>query len=65
MTHCWADKLEWITDTYGDLSPEYCEHQVNGANATCLLPDGHDGSHVWTPDDDIVVTFTEAKGGAK
>jgi hypothetical protein len=27
---------------------------------TCLLPDGHDGPHEWTRDDEIEITFHDA-----
>ena len=28
----------------------------------CMLPDGHDGPHETTPDDQVGVTFAEADG---
>ena len=28
--------------------------------STCLLPDGHDGPHEFTPDSEIMVTFSES-----
>ena len=30
----------------------------DGGGSTCLLPDGHDGEHVFTPDSDITVRFS-------
>jgi hypothetical protein len=44
VLHCWED-LRNVTDNW-DLP-----------NATCMLPDGHDGPHEWTPDSDIRVQF--------
>ena len=43
--HCWTD------------GPE----EPDGCSTTCFLPDGHDGPHEWTRDDEIMVTFPEAK----
>lgn len=31
-----------------------------GCGSTCLLPDGHDGDHEFTPDDEIAIVFREA-----
>ena len=57
MIHCWADKLEIVTEEYGIGSDEWAEAIVNGS--TCLLEDGHPGPHEWTPDETIMVTFKE------
>jgi hypothetical protein len=51
--HCWADYLE----TLEYLSEEWLRVTVEQAGATCLLPAGHEGEHVWTPDREIVVEF--------
>ncbi len=53
--YCWADKKELAEETYGYLSPEHVD--ASERNCTCLLLDGHDGPHQWTPDDEIVVSF--------
>ncbi len=53
--HCWADKKAWAEETYGYLSPEHVE--AESQNCTCMLLDGHDGPHEWTPNDEIVVQF--------
>lgn len=29
----------------------------DGCSTTCMLPLGHDGSHKWTRDDEIQITF--------
>ena len=42
--HCW----EYATDFDDDGT-------MNGL--TCLLPDGHEGPHEFTPDDEITVRF--------
>ena len=57
MSHCWADYHEQFP--FG--SHEWAEHYLD-TSATCLLQEGHDGPHEWTPDDQIVVTFPEAEG---
>lgn len=65
MSHCWTDRSEWIEETYGYLSTEYLDDAAkaygdpNWCGSTCLLPGGHSGPHVWTPNDEIVVTFAD------
>lgn len=46
VVHCWADGPRRET-------PE------RFVGSTCMLWDGHDGPHEWTPDDEIGVTFEE------
>lgn len=36
------------------------EGSVEG-EGTCMLPDGHDGDHLFTPDDEILICFPESK----
>ena len=52
---CWTDKAAWLDDN-GALPIDVVQCQIEG-NATCLLPDGHDGPHEWTPDSEITVRF--------
>lgn len=62
MTPCWTGKLDWIIETFGDLSREWCEYVAqNGPCETCMLPEGHAGPHVWTPNDKIVLVFDESR----
>ena len=62
--HCWTGKLEWITETYGDLSDEYCEYVTSDEpKSTCMLPADHSGPHVWTPDSEITLVFRDAPPG--
>lgn len=50
VVHCWED---------GPRTDDDC-------GTTCLLPDGHGGSHVWTRDDECVVSFGhERQSGEK
>jgi hypothetical protein len=49
--HCWKDYKEWLEEK-GKSEPT--------TNKTCLLRDGHKGSHRWTDDDDIIIFL---KGG--
>lgn len=44
MTRCWADS--WNDELYG---PE--------PRSSCLLDDGHEGDHEWTPDSEIILEF--------
>jgi hypothetical protein len=58
---CWADKAEHLAKEHGEYSPQHVNAMYGaGGNATCLLPEGHDGPHDWTSDSEIVVTFPEA-----
>jgi hypothetical protein len=52
MTHCWTSRLEcceWGSDEWFRTLDE--------EPATCLLAEGHEGPHEWTPDEEIVVEF--------
>ncbi len=53
--HCWKDKAEDAEERYGVGSSEWAEAHVEGG--TCMLPAGHEGPHVFTPDGEIGVTF--------
>lgn len=53
--HCWEDRAYWAEQTYGFASEEWAEAFLE--NGTCMLPAGHDGPHVFTPDTQIGVTF--------
>jgi len=58
MMHCWTGEREHIEATYGHLSPEYLDCVCReGPGRTCMLAAGHDGPHIWTPDDEISITF--------
>jgi len=54
MKHCWKDEHTHITETHGIGSEEW---QVSFARigGACLLRDGHEGPHVFTPDKDIKI----------
>ena len=56
MTHCWKDEREHIEEAYGVGSDEW-HAGFDGPGGTCLLLDGHDGPHEFTPDDEITVSF--------
>lgn len=50
--HCWMgyiESLEFGSPEWADACPQ--------SDATCLLPDGHEGPHEWTPDREIQVRF--------
>lgn len=50
VVHCWED---------GPRTDDDC-------GTTCLLPDGHDGPHVFSRDDECVVSFGgERQDGVK
>ncbi len=52
--HCWEDgPRTYIDDTWDEC----------GTGSTCLLPDGHDGDHEFTPDDQITVSFAARQTG--
>lgn len=60
VLHCWEDRAEWIRQTFGEHSNEYAAiYDGDFVECTCMLPDGHEGPHVWTPDDRIGVTFAD------
>lgn len=44
--HCWAQNAWW--------DPEWC---VERSDATCMLPECHEGPHEFTPDEEIIVRF--------
>lgn len=41
--HCW------------ESGPE----TADGMSTTCMLDDGHEGEHQWTPDDQIRIAFAK------
>lgn len=64
MLHCWKDRLEWITETYGYLSDQWCDYVGRDeCGETCMLENGHEGPHEWTPDDCIRITFRAKEDG--
>lgn len=67
--HCWKDKQDWIEETYGIGSEEWCEYMQyrwpgqfglsadpNDSNPSliCMLADGHEGEHDFTNSDEWV-----------
>lgn len=60
VLHCWAGKLD--TDDLEIGSDEWVNRWVRKEEGedtcTCMLPQGHDGPHEWTPDSEITITFT-------
>jgi hypothetical protein len=57
--HCWKSKLEWLSETYGYDSDEYLSGLVSeDGSATCMLERDHVGPHEWTPDGEIIITFS-------
>ena len=57
VLHCWKGKVQHMEEEYGFGSTEWAEAVCEG-DGTCMLPAGHDGPHEWTPDDQIIVSFT-------
>jgi hypothetical protein len=55
MAHCWKDKAEFIEDEGGYNSEEWAEAFLH--SGTCMLEAGHEGDHIFTPDDEITITF--------
>ena len=53
--HCWAGNAEHAEREHGYWSPEH--RAADARRAICLLPDGHDGPHEWTPLEDVAVEF--------
>lgn len=62
QAHCWTGYYEWLEEIYG--FDAYIEARCeNWPDATCLLWEGHDGPHVWTRDDEIVIRFADDAAG--
>lgn len=66
MVHCWVARYEadgydsplgWLanTDLWGDDAWDTC-------HAICVLADGHEGPHEFTPTSNIVISFKGAQG---
>ena len=53
--HCWKDYREYV-----DEKSKGCT-TFTGPSMTCMLMDGHEGPHEWTPDSDITVEFIDAQ----
>ena len=52
ILHCWHGE----NDDNEIGSDEWTEIFIRGEGA-CLLPDGHDGPHIYTPDDEFLIVF--------
>lgn len=52
---CWTDRHAW---THENLGREAYIDIIVEPSATCLLPHGHEGPHVWTNDDEITIVVT-------
>lgn len=58
--HCWMGEDEHMqstltVDEYQAWARDPARQSV--PDGTCMLPDGHDGPHKFTPDDQIVIQF--------
>jgi hypothetical protein len=73
MIHCWESRRESIMEEIEREAPggdwnkspranEWLAAFWSDENATCLLEDGHDGPHEWTPDSSITIRFVEPPG---
>jgi hypothetical protein len=56
MVHCWQGKREHTE--FG--SQEWHDTFLDDGDGTCMLDDGHDGPHEFTPDSQIIVQFLDA-----
>lgn len=54
--HCWKGKGEYMAETFGWQSDEHLAVYRDG-DGTCLLEDGHEEEHEFTPDSETVVSF--------
>lgn len=52
---CYADRLDTLLALYGEHDDRYLVPSATGESGMCLLPTGHDGPHVWTPDSEILL----------
>lgn len=62
VVHCWQDELDDIFTRFGWASDEHIAYERarlldDGPGGTCLLLDGHEGPHEFTPDDQIGIRF--------
>jgi len=58
MTHCWKDYREHIEETCG-VGSDAWNASFDRSGGTCMLPEGHDGPHEFTADDQIMVVVGE------
>jgi len=54
MLHCWKDKADYMYEKFGPKSKEYIDCFAYGGG-TCMLQDGHEGNHIFTNDEDILI----------
>ncbi len=57
MKHCWKDYSEYVAEKHGEWSSEHIAAMVD--DGTCMLEDGHEGEHRFTPDSGIVITVVD------
>lgn len=50
---CWQSKAAWAEDVFGAQSTAHGNAVINPA--TCMMPAGHAGPHVWVPDTEIMI----------
>jgi hypothetical protein len=55
VVHCWKGKSDHAEEVHGHGSPEWIEAFLE--DGTCMLLEGHEGEHEFTPDREIGVAF--------
>ena len=57
MIHCLTGRREHVEEEFGFHSPEHMA-SYDEADGRCLLEDGHEGPHEFTPNDEFRLVFT-------
>ena len=67
MTYCWEgiNQMSFLMGDLGDTDDaRLLEDHPSEMGFTCLLQAEHTGSHEWTPDSQIMITFAPAPSHA-
>ncbi len=56
MLHCWKGNVEHAEELHGSGSEEWAA--AFNDPSTCMLERDHDDSHEFTPDGNVVITFS-------
>lgn len=59
MIPCMRSELDFVEQAFGWRSRQFMAVLNRGCGGTCMLPDGHKGPHLFTPDRNLAAERRE------